>query len=252
MPPAPASTTCLEAGGQTTPTPAGAEAKHQSEEGKGSAAANKDIAEEGVEAGAGSPEEGAGAAAANGQDENTDTMLGAAARKGQGGNAAAALPPKAVNQSKRLRVVDLKSLWTRAGKKSKTASTSTPVLQTMESRVLTEDSPSVHLETHNETEVEPGIGSTEPQDTGDAAPAEAVVIQEEEDEGSQDSEDSEAFYDVDWLPHDPGKRIPISDYNVNDQSDVRRRYIALGPCQPRGHDFPRKFVGGNHRFVPSW
>jgi hypothetical protein len=33
---------------------------------------------------------------------------------------------------------------------------------------------------------------------------------------------------------------------------VRRRYIAMGPCQPRGHDFPRKFVGGKRRFVPAW
>ena len=75
----------------------------------------------------------------------------------------------------------MKSLWTRASKKVKTASTSTPNLQTAESRVQ-RNSPSVHLETHNETEEEPAtlptqneteeepetLTSTEPEPRGGA------------------------------------------------------------------------------------
>jgi hypothetical protein len=39
------------------------------------------------------------------------------------------------------------------------------------------------------------------------------------------------------LEYDPGKRIPISRYAVNDQDRVRRRYIEMGPCQPKNHKF---------------
>jgi len=99
--------------------------------------------------------------------------------------------------------------------------------------------------------VEPEVASTEPQVMGDAVPI--MVIQEDQHEGIDDYDiNEEAFYDVNWLPHDPGERIPISSYNPNDQADVRKRYIALGACQPRGHDFPRKDIGGKRRFVPSW
>jgi hypothetical protein len=48
-----------------------------------------------------------------------------------------------------LRDIDLKSLWTRTAKKLKTASTSTPIQQTVESRVQS-NSPSIHLEAHAE------------------------------------------------------------------------------------------------------
>jgi len=116
-----------------------------------------------------------------------------------------------------LKVIDLKSLWTRAAAKPKssTASASTPLLQTVESRIQS-DTPSVHLQTHNEIEVEREVASTEPQVVGDAA-----VIHEDQHEGIDD-DNHEAFYDIDWLPHDPGERIAISDYNVNDQAAMRR------------------------------
>ena len=87
----------------------------------------------------------------------------------------------------------------------------------------------------------------------------AEPIADEEDEPIADEEDeviaeeeNEAWYDVDWLEHDPGKRIPITDYDVNDRDRVRRRYVALGPCQPRQHDFPRRDVGGMRRFIAGW
>jgi hypothetical protein len=74
-----------------------------------------------------------------------------------------------------LRDIDLKSLWTRTAKKLKTASTSTPIQQTVESRVQS-NSPSIHLEAHAENEVEPEpaepeVASTEPQVVGDVAVA---------------------------------------------------------------------------------
>jgi len=98
--------------------------------------------------------------------------------------------------------------------------------------------------------VEPEVASTEPQVMGDAVPI--AVIQEDKHEGIDDYDiNEEAFYDVNWHPHDPGDRIPISSYNPNDQADVRKRYIALGACQPRGHDFPRKDIGGKRRSVHS-
>ena len=49
------------------------------------------------------------------------------------------------------------------------------------------------------------------------------------------------------LEHDPGKRIPISRYDVNDRDSVRRRYIELGPCQPKNHDFKYRDIGGHPR-----
>jgi hypothetical protein len=51
----------------------------------------------------------------------------------------------------------------------------------------------------------------------------------------------------------PAKRIPISSYDVNDQEDVRRRYIAKGPFQKFKHDFPvRNMYGKNRHFNFVW
>ncbi|WVZ87717.1 hypothetical protein U9M48_034312 [Paspalum notatum var. saurae] len=53
--------------------------------------------------------------------------------------------------------------------------------------------------------------------------------------------------------HDPGKRIPITRYDPNDQDRVRRRYIELGPCQPKNHDFKFRDISGyQRRFCPAW
>ena len=96
-------------------------------------------------------------------------------------------------------------MWTRAAKRTKPSITSnlTPILQT----------------------VEPEVASTEPEVMGDIVPI--AVIQEDQHEGIDDEIDDydineEAFYDVNWLPHDLGERIPISSYNPNDQADVRK------------------------------
>jgi hypothetical protein len=60
---------------------------------------------------------------------------------------------------------------------------------------------------------------------------------EEEIHEAQDTE--EGAYDVDRLPHDPGKRIPIIQYSASEQDAARRGYIAKGPCQPRTYNFPQ-------------
>ncbi|KAK1352782.1 zinc finger MYM-type protein 1-like [Heracleum sosnowskyi] len=55
------------------------------------------------------------------------------------------------------------------------------------------------------------------------------------------------------LEADPGLRIPISDYNVNDRDEVHRRYLLKGPCQPKNHIFPLSKCGEKERrFNPNW
>ncbi|KAF8114630.1 LOW QUALITY PROTEIN: hypothetical protein N665_0035s0009 [Sinapis alba] len=41
------------------------------------------------------------------------------------------------------------------------------------------------------------------------------------------------------LPSDPADRKRISEYQHNERDEVRRKYLTKGPCQPRGHDFPK-------------
>ena len=66
---------------------------------------------------------------------------------------------------------------------------------------------------------------------------------------------SEIRVDLEALEHDPGKRIPISRYDVNVRDSVRRRYIELGPCQPKNHDFKYRDIdisGHPRHFCPVW
>ena len=50
-------------------------------------------------------------------------------------------------------------------------------------------------------------------------------------------------YDINLLPYDPGERLPIKDYHVNDQDAIHRAYITKGPCKPYIHDFPYRNIG---------
>lgn len=50
----------------------------------------------------------------------------------------------------------------------------------------------------------------------------------------------QGVYDVDLLPHDPGKRKSMSSYPSGDLDAVRRGYIIKNPCQPHTHFFPQK------------
>jgi hypothetical protein len=69
-----------------------------------------------------------------------------------------------------------------------------------------------------------------------------------EDHESSDTDDG-TIYDIDVLEHDPGLRPLLNAYAVNERNAVRRGYIAVGPCQPRDHDFPRtKIAGIMHKF----
>ncbi|XP_062118895.1 uncharacterized protein LOC133832590 [Humulus lupulus] len=55
------------------------------------------------------------------------------------------------------------------------------------------------------------------------------------------------------LPTDPGLRIPISDYSLNIQDQIRRHYLQQGPCQPKNHKFlPKLFGGVERRFNIEW
>ena len=59
--------------------------------------------------------------------------------------------------------------------------------------------------------------------------------------------------DMTNLPTDPGLRPPISNYHPNIQDEIRRHYLQQGPCQPRSHEFPKKFYGAKERrFNIAW
>jgi hypothetical protein len=135
---------------------------------------------------------------------------------------------------------DLKRMWHRAAKKPKVTSTSTPTPipsevenQNQDDNVTSPPSNELQLallQTHNDGGREPEIGSPVVEDE----------VSESDDEVSHE------------LEHDPGKRTPIINYDVNDQDVIRRRFIALGPCQPKQHDFPIRDIGGNRRFKSHW
>ena len=59
-------------------------------------------------------------------------------------------------------------------------------------------------------------------------------------QGKCDDNAKKSSTDIDLadLPTDPGKRIPISSYDVNVRDKVRRHYLQNGPCQPKTHKFP--------------
>ncbi|CAN1302668.1 Zinc finger MYM-type protein 1 [Linum perenne] len=59
--------------------------------------------------------------------------------------------------------------------------------------------------------------------------------------------------DVNLLKADPGLRKKISSFHPNVQDEVRRVYIQRGLCQPKGHSFPFRKIGGKkRRFIASW
>ena len=58
---------------------------------------------------------------------------------------------------------------------------------------------------------------------------------------------------LDDMPHDPGERKGIHEYDHNQIDEVRRKYLTRGPCQPRGHSFNQRVISGAlRRFNPSW
>jgi len=58
---------------------------------------------------------------------------------------------------------------------------------------------------------------------------------------------------LDDMPHDPGERKGIHEYDHNQIDEVRHKYLTRGPCQPRGHSFKQRVISGAlRRFNPSW
>ena len=42
---------------------------------------------------------------------------------------------------------------------------------------------------------------------------------------------------------DPALRKSIENFDVGIRDQIRREYISKGPCQPKGHNFPKKNMG---------
>jgi hypothetical protein len=52
---------------------------------------------------------------------------------------------------------------------------------------------------------------------------------------------------------DPGLRVPIENLHPNLRDAARRAYILKGPCQPKGHNYPRRTICGRKRsFQEDW
>ena len=90
---------------------------------------------------------------------------------------------------------------------------------------------------------------------------EEVVMEEPAEESVQEEVVTEEpsfsppppVYDINRLPQDPGERLPIADYPVNDQDAVRRAYILKGPHQNSEHAFKGRLIGDRVRqFSPFW
>ncbi|CAN1289848.1 Zinc finger MYM-type protein 1 [Linum perenne] len=66
-------------------------------------------------------------------------------------------------------------------------------------------------------------------------------------------ESNSCVFDNDALEADPELRNKISLFHPNVQDEVRRVYLLRGQCQPRGHSFPFRDIGGRkRRFNPAW
>ena len=53
-------------------------------------------------------------------------------------------------------------------------------------------------------------------------------------------------YDINRLPHDPGERLPIASYDINDQDAIRRTYVLKKPFKPINHEFPKRKIGNRY------
>ncbi|CAL2249496.1 unnamed protein product [Prunus armeniaca] len=60
-------------------------------------------------------------------------------------------------------------------------------------------------------------------------------------------------FNINYLERDPGLRRLICTYPVNEQDNVRKAYILLGPCQPELEDYPSHLEGRDfRRFNKKW
>ena len=70
-----------------------------------------------------------------------------------------------------------------------------------------------------------------------------VTIEQTEDV----SRPSPPVYDLSRLKHDPGERLPIASYPINDQDAVRRAHILKKPFKLYAHDFKKRTIGSRER-----
>ena len=107
----------------------------------------------------------------------------------------------------------------------------------------------------------PAANVVEEENREEEAPAANVVEEEnQEQEGpaanmveEKNQEQEEPAYDINHLPHDPGLRLSIASYHVNDQDTVRRLYVLRGPFKPIAHQFPKRKIGDRYRSCsPVW
>ncbi|XP_066160435.1 uncharacterized protein [Oryza sativa Japonica Group] len=164
---------------------------------------------------------------------------------------------KVVEPSKKKKFVDLKSMWGRAEKKLKSIVDSNNISEHSARRKDPEPA-TIHAPATKEIgcsrACEVGFAQTETQ-----VPYESIEVSRPQDvdgsievskphvANSESEEEDDWLEDVDedvgFLPHDPGKRIAISDYSVYQQDEVRMKYIALGPCRPPLEQFPQRNCG---------
>jgi hypothetical protein len=58
---------------------------------------------------------------------------------------------------------------------------------------------------------------------------------------------------VDQVIANPGLRMPIEQIDANIRDAARRAYIEKGPCQPKGHRYPKRVIGNHNRsFHDEW
>ncbi|RLN25437.1 hAT family dimerization domain containing protein [Panicum miliaceum] len=77
---------------------------------------------------------------------------------------------------------------------------------------------------------------------------ESIEVEEEPEPVDEElpEEAEPPVHDVGSLPleHDPGIRMPISSFDVNEQDAARRGYILKGACQPHAHEYPITTIYG--------
>uniref|UniRef100_A0ACD5TU08 Uncharacterized protein n=1 Tax=Avena sativa TaxID=4498 RepID=A0ACD5TU08_AVESA len=136
------------------------------------------------------------------------------------------------------------SLWEKASKAKKTNETTTPN-QTIVEASSSHDQPENNLQL--------ALVQSPPDEEREPESSRTIPNPILEDEETVDEEDEETQADLGALEHDPGKRIPISRYDTNDKDRVRRRYIEMGPYQPKNHKFPITSISGkDRRFCMFW
>ncbi|KAL6645705.1 hypothetical protein ACP70R_017313 [Stipagrostis hirtigluma subsp. patula] len=93
----------------------------------------------------------------------------------------------------------------------------------------------------------------EPEDIITSPAQETVETRSTNANAEQQNSDGVHVRDPEVIIADPGLRKPIEEMHPNDKDDAKREYILLGPCQPKGHKYPRRIIGNRPRsFHEEW